>query len=77
MRSTLRAIWLLVPDPNGTVKIRSARDAVYWRTGDYCKLRSSELVLIQKPVSGNDLEALPGSLPENDQGGGLMRQPVQ
>ena len=27
------------------------------------------LVLIETPVSGDDLEALPGSLPENDQGG--------
>jgi len=34
------------------------------------------LVLTEKPVPGDDLEALPGSLPENDQGGFFMRQPI-
>lgn len=42
----------------------------------FVNCRSSELVLIEKPAPGDDLEALPGSLPENDQGGFLMRQPL-
>ena len=33
-------------------------------------------VLIETPASGDDFEALPGSLPENDQGGVFMRQSV-
>ena len=33
-------------------------------------------VLIETPASGDDLEALPGSLPENDQGGVFIRQSV-
>ena len=32
--------------------------------------------MIAKPASGDDVEALPGSLAENDQGGFFMRQPV-
>ena len=32
--------------------------------------------MIKKPAPGDDCEALPGSLPENDQGGFFMRQPV-
>ncbi len=42
----------------------------------FVNCRSSELVLIEKPAPGDDLEALPGSLLENDQGGFFMRQPV-
>ena len=32
--------------------------------------------MIETPAPGDDLNALPGSLPENDQGGFFMRQPV-
>ncbi len=45
--------------PNGTVKILSARNLVYGWTGDYHKLRKSELVLIEKPVAGDDLAPRP------------------
>ena len=34
------------------------------------------MVLTEKPALGDDLEALPGSLPENDQGGFFMLQPL-
>ena len=67
---------LKVSATNGTVKILSARDLVNWRTRDYYKLRSSDVVLIKKPASGDDMEALLVLLPRKTREGHFMNAEI-